>query len=694
MPLLQLQLSSTAFFWIPGCLILGAAYAFLLYPRRPQPEKKLQNLLFGLRTVVVSAIALLLFAPLVKTMSKSFQKPLIIIAQDNSASIGISKPPGFNAEKYALQLKQLEKTLSDDYEVQAFNFDAQVKQGLNFTFDGKLSNLSSVFKLLDNQFANRNIGAVILATDGIYNTGANPLYESKSLKAPVYTIALGDTIPKRDILISNINYNNIVYLDNQFQLEVGVGAFQSRGAQSRLTVSDQSGTVFSQPVSINSNEFRQTIPVTLLARKKGIQRYNISLSPISNELSAQNNSQTIFVEVVDGRQNVLIIANAPHPDLAALKQSIELHKNYQVKTLLADQVTDVDIEKAGLIILHQLPSLSNPAPKVMQQIAAKPVLFILGVQSNTGAFSAVQPVLNINSSGSFQEVTAKIQPDFYGFTLSENSKNKLQTLAPLTAPFGNYGFKNPASVALNQQIGKVATAMPLLVFTDEPKRKIGVLAGEGIWRWWLEEFSETGGHEAVNELLHKTVQFLSSTDDKRKFRVYPAKNAFDENEHVILNAELYNEAYELVNTSEVNISLKNNQDGNYSFLFSRTGNAYILDAGILPSGEYTYQAQTTLGNKKQTATGQFVITERQTELQQTTANHQLLFAMAEQSGGDMVYPAQISALVKMIRDNENVKTIAYEDRQYQEPVDFKIVFFLILALLSAEWFLRKRNGDI
>ncbi|MEJ7694322.1 MAG: hypothetical protein WKF69_15000, partial [Daejeonella sp.] len=300
----------------------------------------------------------------------------------------------------------------------------------------------------------------------------------------------------------------------------------------------------------------------------------------------------------------------------------------------------------------------------------------------------------ITSTGNTQEVVASFEPDFYAFTLSDANKQRIRNLAPLISPFGNYGLKGPGNIMMSQQIGKVVTKMPLLVFGEDAQRKMAILAGEGIWRWRLEDFQESGNHEAIDELVGKTIQYLSTREDKRKFRVYPSKNAFDENEHVILNAELYNNAFELVNTPDVNISLTSRAGKSYSFVFSRTTNAYSLDAGVLPAGEYSYNARTELGKDKYTAAGQFVITQQQAEFKQTRANHQLLYALAQQSGGKMVFPQQILDLAKLIKANENVKTVSYEDRKYEEPINIKLVFFIILALLSVEWFSRKRNGEV
>ncbi len=39
-----------------------------------------------------------------------------------------------------------------------------------------------------------NLGAVVLAGDGIYNQGVEPLFAASGLSVPIYTIALGDTV--------------------------------------------------------------------------------------------------------------------------------------------------------------------------------------------------------------------------------------------------------------------------------------------------------------------------------------------------------------------------------------------------------------------------------------------------------------------------------------------------------------------
>jgi len=692
--LLKIQFTTHSFFWLLGCLGLGIAYAFVLYGNPVNLKNSLKRLLFVTRAILISLIAFLLVAPMVKTTKERLEKPLIILALDNSSSILNSKASNFNVKGYVSQIEDLEKNLSADFEIKTFYFDSRLKEGLNTTFDGKQTDISAVFKQINDQFSNRNIGAIILASDGIYNRGGNPQYESKKLPAPIYTIALGDTIAKRDLLIANVNYNEIAYLDTDFEIEISLEAFQSKGSASLLTVSSNSGLIFSKPISINSNEFRQSFKVNLPANRLGLQQFKIQVSKLKNEWTLENNSQSIFIDVINAKKQILILADAPHPDIAALRQSLENNKNYAVKVVFAGDFKVSDSRDADLIILHQLPSKTNRAEDILRQISNKSRLFILGAQSDIPAFVSAQSILGISSSGLMQEALANFKSDFYAFTLSDANKLKIRNFSPLSTPFGTYSVRGPSTVLMNQQIGKTATDRPLLVFAEENGLRTGILTGEGLWRWRLEDFQENSNHDATNELIQKTVQYLVSRDDKRKFRVYSPKNTFDENESVILNAELYNDAFELVNTADVNITLKNNSGKSYSYLFSRTSNAYQLKAGILPSGEYSYQAKTSLGKSSYQVVGQFIITAQQLELKQSVANHQLLYVMATQNGGKMVFPDQVGTIPDLIKANETVKTIAFEDRSYEELISIKALFFLILSLLTLEWFVRKRNAEL
>jgi len=696
--LFSISWGSVSGWWVLACLALGALYAWLLYRKPTSLSQTTLYLLSAARAITVAVIALLLLSPLIKSVSSRPEKPLVLVAQDNSSSIPLFKPKDFDPAKFVSQLGELKKALGSDYDVREFNFSNDLKDSLSKKFNGKQTDISAAFRGLTDRFANQNIGALVLATDGIYNKGSSPQYVAKNLKTNIYTIALGDTVPKRDLLIANVNYNKTAFLGNDFEVEVLTEAYQSKGENIRMNVSEDGASISNQSIAVPANDFRKVIPLKLHADRKGIHKFTISLQPIANEISTANNTETIYVEVLDVKQKILLLYNGTHPDIGAIKASLESNRNYEIKTSL---VTEADLAKLStysVVILYQLPAMRSVMPAALQNQLTKlkiPLWYIIGAQSDIYQVNRLQKIIQINMTRyDMQEVFASPKPDFSAFTLSDSTRRLLPLLPPLLAPFGNYSAPSAQSVLLKQKIGSVETSYPLLAFGEDAGTRIAVLTAEGIWKWRLAEYAANGNYSAVDELLSQSVQYLTAKGDHSRFRVYPAKNVFDESEDVILNAELYNDALELINTPDVKIDLKSKSGKTYSFIFTRNGQSYQLNAGTLPPDDYTYASSTKLGDKTLTASGQLAVKPLNAETRQSAADHHLLYNLAKDNGGQMLMPSQIHQLAALIRKNENIKTIVYDDKNYRDLVDEKWVFVLILALLSAEWFMRKREGEL
>ncbi|MDB5109478.1 MAG: hypothetical protein JWR67_592 [Mucilaginibacter sp.] len=693
MLLFSVTWGSVSGWWTPVCLVLGLLYAWLMYRQPVNLNNTFRYILFAVRAFVVFLIALLLVSPLVRSVSYKPEKPIILIAQDNSESIKLFPSNSASTDAKAA-LANLKNSLGDGYEVHEFHFNHDLADGLTNKFDGKQTDISAALRQLNDRFVNQNIGALILATDGLYNQGADPQYEARNFKAGIYTIAFGDTIPKRDLLIGNINYNKTAFLGNDFEIEVLTEAYQSKGEQMRLNVTEDSRPVHSAVIPVNSAAFKKVVTIKLNADKKGIRKFNISIVPVKNELSVQNNAETIYVEVLDVKQKILLVYDGPHPDISVIKQAIESNKNYEVKAALVTDLASVKLSDYSMAILYQLTGNSYGILKNLIK-GKTPLWYLAGAQTDLPSLNYQEKLVKISAGQQeMQEVFAQPVANFSAFTLSDSTLKKISRFPPLVAPFGNYGSSVTNGVLFKQRIGNVQTTYPLLVFGDDNGKRIAVLAGEGLWRWQLTEFENYGNHHALEELFSQGVQYLTANANSQRFRVYPSKNVFDEGENVLINAELYNDALEPVNTPDVKIELKNTQGKSFNFLFTKNGPSYQLNAGALPLGEYNYTAGTMLGNHSFTATGQLTIKPLNLELRQSAANHQLLRSMAKESGGEMLLPSQINRLADLIKKNENIKTMVYEDKHYSDMIDNKWIFILILALLSTEWFLRKREGEI
>ncbi len=678
------------------CVAAGALVAWFLYRRDKTFEGLNVWLVRGLavlRFFAVTIIAILLLSPLLKTNFREVEKPIIVVAQDNSESIVTGKDSAYYRNEYTGNFSKLVKQLSDKFEVKTYSFGYKVAENNSFEYNEKQTDITGLFTEINNIYGNRNVGAIVLASDGLFNKGTNPVYTTGKNLAPVYTIALGDTNVRKDVALARVNHNRFAYLGNNFPLEIVAEARQFKGAETMLTVLWDSAKVFEKKISFTGDNYSETVPVILEAKKPGLQKYVVKLSVLKGEVTQRNNSTEIFIEVLDGRQKVLIVANTPHPDIAALRQAIEVNENYEVDVRLLDNL-DKNINAYNLVILHQLPSQKPAAAGLLQNVISTgiPALYIIGKDTRIQNFNSAKLGLEIQvRNNAVNEALAVTEDNFTLFTLDDELKKSIQKFPPLQAPFGDYKLSAGSSVMLKQRIGMVSTDLPLLYFTQQGENKIGVLTGEGLWHWRFSDFSVNGNHNAFNSFVSKIVQYLSVKTDKSQFRVN-VKNHFTESEPVVFDAELYNESYELVNEPDVQIDIVNSANKKFPFTFTRTGNAYRLNAGNLAPGNYSYEALVSIGEKTLNARGRFIVSALFIETVNTVADHQLLYNLAASTGGKMFYKNELENLGNEILQREDIKPIIYNQKKLRDVIHLKWIFFLILFLLAAEWITRKRNG--
>ena len=104
------------------CLGLGALYAWLLYRRENQFEEVRlwqKRLMAVCRFALVSLLAFLLLSPMARSITREVEKPVIIIAQDNSASIINNKDSAALRATYMDDLNKLINNLDKNYEVRS-----------------------------------------------------------------------------------------------------------------------------------------------------------------------------------------------------------------------------------------------------------------------------------------------------------------------------------------------------------------------------------------------------------------------------------------------------------------------------------------------------------------------------------------------------------------------------------------------
>jgi hypothetical protein len=687
---MQLLISSPWWF-IVLCLLAGFGYAYLLY--KPHFKDLPHKIMAMLRFLSISLLCFFLLAPVLIQSISSVEKPKVLMVLDNSQSIIAGGDSAFYKTGFLTQWYKAREILGGDYEVQFLNVGNNINISDSSSFTQKKTNIGQLFDYVNNTYDRQNIGAVVLASDGIYNRGSNPAYKELNHHALLYTVGMGDTTLKKDGMIKDVNANAIAYLNNEFPVEINLAAYACGGTLATLTLSSEGKVMHSEQVNIGTNDFFKNVLVNVQADQPGTKHIVISLSAIPGEASAINNRKDVFIDVIDGREKILLAYNGPHPDIGAIKEAIQSNQNYEVIAMPVTQVKLADLVKYNVAILHQLPARGYNTKDLITQLRNNkiPIWCIVGNQTAIDQLPLVSSIGRIDrNQGRYNESQPVWNEAFNTFTIDEATKRTITALPPLQVPYGVFAASDNAEIMTFQKIGAVTTKAPVWAFSNQNGEKTAILFGEGFWRWRLVDFAENESHAATNEMVSKTIQYLAVKEDKRKFRVYPTKNVYEEDEPIRFIAELYNASYELVNDADVKLVLTNSEDKNYNYTFSKSGKSYQLDIGIMPPGPYKFTAQAEGIPDK--IRGKILITPLQTELVNTRADFGLLRGLAKKHNGRFYEARQLAGAIDAIKQNKAITSVSFNEKRLDELINVKWIFFLLAALIAAEWFIRKYEG--
>jgi hypothetical protein len=649
--------------------------------------------LVTLRSSVLFILGLLLIGLIFEAVDYRVEKPLIIALTDNSSSLLNYK----DSSKVKVQVEslrsQLKTELGEEYEWMEMTVGNTPKFGGMVNFKESVSNLSSAFEKINTEYFNRNIGAIVFVSDGKFNAGNNPVYAAERIDlTPVFTVGVGDTVKKRDQFVKNVATNDITFLGNKFPVEVDIEGVKMVKGSASVSIYRDGKQLATQTVNYTDGvrDF-QHLSFLLDADRLGFQTYSVVISKAGNEYNYANNSRTFYVEVIDSRSKVLILAGAPHPDVAAWKQVLELDENLEVESMLVKDWKK-DLSKTDLVIWHE-PGIGFD-PSVQQLLENKKIPVIYTVGPNTTSITIQKLNIGISASGSngqTDDVQGGVNLGFQQFELSDLVKKMVETGPPLKSKFGKVTSAGGLEVFAYQRLGSIRKTDPLIYFNKRGQIKIGVIYGEGIWRWKMNEFIRTGSQDGFAEFVNKITQYVLVKQNTSKLRVNFPKR-FTKDEDVLVNATFYNQSLEPVSDAEIRLEVRNEKGKLSKVGFGVSGKQYTATLGKLSPGIYKWKAIGTRNGQAEVKNGVFVVEDMELEDLDTYADHQIMRQIAKTTGGKFFELKNAKGVLKAIRNRDDITTVSYREATFKDLVDLKWLFFLLLVFLSAEWFLRRWFG--
>lgn len=661
-------------------VLIAAGLSFYQYLFKANYKSKLHLFLAFLRFVSLFSIFVLLINPIISRKTFETTKTPLPIIVDNSQSIKELKQDNL-AKELSKKLAENSK-LKDKYEVQLYRFDSDFQSGNELDFKGKQTHIDQVAENLKQFYRSQNY-PVVLLTDGNQTIGNDYVYSFQQ-NTTVYPLVLGDTTAFLDLKINQLNVNKYAFLKNKFPVEVFLQYNGTKTINSTFSIQQGNTTIHKQNVSFSPAKKAQVISVLLSADKVGVQTFKAVISSSEKEKNNYNNTKNFAVEVIDQRSEIAIISAINHPDLGALKRSIETNQQRKVTIIKPNEIKS--LQNFNVLILYQPTSEFKSVFEQNKNLGLN-TWIISGTNTDFNILNQYQNQVQFKVSGQNEDYSADYNPQFNSFALDNIG---FEQFPPLQHPFGTITVKENSNTLLKARIRNIATENPLLTFSENGLKRNAFLFGENIWKWRLESHLKTKSFEQFDVFIDKVIQYLASNATKKSL-VVSHESFYNSGETIEITAQYFNKNYEFDDNARLTISLKNKQTGktkNYDFL--KGNNEYKVNLDGLEFGNYSFTV--TENNSKTKYSGNFEVLDFEIEKQFVNPDIARLNQLASNTNGKTYYPSQVDALIESLLKNENYLATEKAIIKKTPLIDWIWLLVIVVTSLATEWFTRKYNG--
>ncbi|WP_271781904.1 VWA domain-containing protein [Aquimarina algiphila] len=668
---------------IIAAFVIALVIALFQYIYKAKNRKKNSLFFAFLRFLSVFSLLLLLINPTFKQKTYYVEKPDLIVAVDNSSSIKNLRQDQ-SVIKFINQIKENEE-LNDRFDLVYYSFADKLKDSLDLSFDQKQTNISKALEELDQIYKN-TIAPTIMITDGNQTYGKDYQFSSLGYKQAVYPVVSGDTTAVTDTKIQQLNVNRYAYLKNKFPVEAILTYSGQENVTTTFQVTSGNGVVYSQPITFSQQSNSAVVSFTLPASRAGVIKYVARLVPLTNEKNTVNNDKNFAVEVIDQKTNVLLISDIVHPDLGAIKKSVESNERRSISISKPQEVKDLDDYQ--LVVLYQPNTRFRKVYEDLNTLK-KNYFTIAGTKTDWVFLNKIQNKYTQEITRQTEYYIPRFNTNYSTFLLEDIG---FENYPPLIGTFGDISINTNHDPLLYRTISNIETDEVLITAIEENGVREAVLFGEGIWRWRAQNYLDSQGFEDFDDFFGKLIQYLAS--NKRKSRLNTISESFYYgNANISIKAEYFTKNYEFDRRGNLRISVKNKEtEATQTIPMLLKNNSYEVDLSSLSVGNYEYTV-TVLGENI-SRSGSFAILEYDVEQQFLNADVTKLKQVATNTNGKSFHLNQNEALIKELTEDQRYQTIQKSKENVVSLIDWKYLLVIVILLLSIEWFARKYNGLI
>jgi len=701
-----------------------------------------------LRAALLALMIVLLLRPVVVVSSVIPRSSYIAVVVDDSLSMKLPDVPGGSTRLDTIKQALLNENsgkpsflsrLEEKFKTNLYGFAgalSAVKDGNDLNGNGHSSDLAGALDETIKRSSGMPLSAVVIASDGASNVPrdlAATLRELRARDISVFTVGVGNTTRPMDAELTRVNMPRRVLVGSRLNIEAFVALTGYGATRVLLAIREDGRAVKTEEFSFRGND-TQAVNLEIVPTTPGIHRYTIEITPLDGELTVENNKQDALVEVIQGPMRILYVEGEPRWELGKIRESL-LPNEKNITLVCLQRTGENKFYRQGV---GNQTELVSGFPKTEEELFAYDALIIGSVEA--GFFSADE-LRNIEAfvarrGGGLLALGGRLAFDggkYKGTTLEEllpvsltgnpidDANSFLPVYKPqLTAAGQNHpitrlnddhgqnqkswnelppisvsevlmGVKPGASVLLEAKKvdGSSSQLVPLLIQQRYGRGQTLALTASDTWRWRMRMDSKSTAHETFwRQMLRYLVSGTPlQTEVTSEQDVY----ALDDTVRIVadIRDKKYNAVTDARATARVTKPSGVNVEVPLKFTTLNGVNTYDGEFKVDELGQHKIElvgSSGTLGPLN--AKSDLLVSDLNREFYGAAQNSDLLKRVATETGGKYYTPSEAQKLL----DDLTYRQSPYSERVTKDLWDMPINFMLIVGLLSAEWFLRKREG--
>lgn len=704
---IQINYSYSSYLLILAIVLLIIFTYFIHRVTVPPLSALKRSVLISLRSISLIVLLFLIFEPVLSFSKKIEISPKNLVFIDNSRSIKID-----DGSDRQTKIKNIIKDFSTYANFDFNTFGSNIKtvsedslEGIKF--DEGLTNFENIFDQL--HIEEQNITSITIISDGGINGGNNPVFQADKFNIPIFTIGIGDTTKRNDAEVKSIFTNNFIYTETPTQVVATINNYKLGGKSTTLSLFEND-KLLEQKIITLSDEEVQTEKFDYTPHSVGEKKITISLGKIIDEFSEVNNKKISYINVLNDRVKVLLVAGSPSADLSFIKTSLLSDKNLHVNSItqisaekfLEDQNKSKLIDSADVLFLIGFPAKNTPSTLIYNiyskiKTGKKPFYFLLSESIDLNKLKILEPVLpfSIRRVGNEQiEVQPNVPTKESRNNIIKNDANDIieewNNLPPVFQSNAEFIAKPESEIIVNSRINSIPISNPLVVSSNLGNRAVAVLAKD-IWKWKLQVNDKTSS--LFDSFILNSVRWLNTDERQKKVLIKTNKKNYSLGEVIDFTAQVYDESFNAVNDAAVEVEIANGNNSSKITLTSLNNGLYEGKFQTNDLGDFSFKGSAKKDNIIYGRdAGSFNVGELDIELSTFQMNKEFLNDLSIQSGGRFYTPDNYSEVFKLIKDLSIQSSKAKEIKKEIVLWSNEWLLVILIFSLAAEWLLRKLWG--